>query len=206
MRYLRVKNNERYQHYKDRNPPWIKFYHRTLGDYDLRQCPIPSRLCFLYCLLLASETENRIPYDLEYLSERMGFQVDESVLTPLIHGEFLLASGARRVLAHDATDSSLLFSALHSPNQDLKTSDRKSNSHATKTGNGSARGEPLPVDFTPSEEHAKLATARGLELNLELVHFKSKAEELGWVSGNWALKFRSWMIQEVKFRQARRSP
>src|SRR5690606_19747530 len=32
--YLTVKNFERFQHYKDRNPPWIKLYNDLLDDYE----------------------------------------------------------------------------------------------------------------------------------------------------------------------------
>ena len=90
---------------------------------------------------------------------------------------------------------------LRLPNHDLK-----STSHTQKKGQWHTVGSPCPDDFAPSEEHVKLAKARGLELNLELLHFKGKAMEAGWTSGNWNLKFRNWMLQEVKFRQARRAP
>ncbi len=110
MQYLRIKNFNQYQHYKDRNPPWIKLYRAILHDYELRSLPIPSRLAYIFCLIIASETDNRIPHDLNFLTARFGFDVDESVLTPLITSRFLLASGAIRVLAPDALCSSLLFS------------------------------------------------------------------------------------------------
>lgn len=79
-----------------------------------------------------------------------------------------------------------------------------------KEGTRSARGQnlaedmPIPEDWTPTDEHAKVAKARGLELALEATHFKGRAQEQQWLSGNWNLKFRNWLIQEVKFRQARR--
>ena len=130
MQYLRIKNYEQYQHYKDRNPPWIKLYRAILNDYELRSIPLASRLAYVFCLIIASETDNRIPNDYVFLSARFGFEINESVLTPLIDTGFLLASGARRLLARHATSSSLLClsdSSLHSlpPKSDLK-----SNGHA----------------------------------------------------------------------------
>ena len=74
-----------------------------------------------------------------------------------------------------------------------------------KRGNGSALGVPIPEDFAPSESHVKLAKARGLELNIEVLHFKGKAQEKGWLASNWGLKFTNWMLQEIKFRAARRT-
>jgi hypothetical protein len=122
MQYLRIKNYEQYQHYKDRNPPWIKLYRVIMNDYDLRQVPLSSRLAYIFCLIIASETDNRIPNDHVYLAERFGFPIDESVITPLITSGFLLASGARRALARDATCSSLLFSSEKSPLNSLSSS------------------------------------------------------------------------------------
>jgi len=34
MQFLAVKNFERFQHYKDRNPPWIKLHAAVLDDYE----------------------------------------------------------------------------------------------------------------------------------------------------------------------------
>lgn len=37
--FLRVKNFDRFQHYKDRTPPWIKLYNDLLDDYDFSCLP-----------------------------------------------------------------------------------------------------------------------------------------------------------------------
>ena len=47
MHHLRVRNWERYQHYKERNPPWIKLYVELLDEeclaaFRTRQA---ARLC-----------------------------------------------------------------------------------------------------------------------------------------------------------------
>lgn len=130
MQYLRIKNYEQYQHYKDRNPPWIKLYRSILNDYEFLQLSLPCRYAYVGCLILASETDNRIPRDPVYLGQRLGITRDnypdidlsEHILTPLITSGFLLASGARRALARDATSSSLLFSSEKSPLKSLSSS------------------------------------------------------------------------------------
>lgn len=116
MRYLRIKNYDQYQHYGNRNPPWIKLYRCIMNDYELRMAPIASRLAYVYLLIIASETDNRIPYDCAFLSERFGYEVNELTLSPLIDSGFLLASGTRRTLAR----STLLLPDLNSLNPDLK--------------------------------------------------------------------------------------
>ena len=126
-RFLRVKNLEKYQHYGTRrNPPWIKLYREFLSDYQLRQCPIPSRLFFGCCFILASETSNCIPFDVKYLSDRVGFVVDDSVITPLIQSGLLLASSASALLATDEKRSNLLLSDLSSLQSSLSSEGRES--------------------------------------------------------------------------------
>lgn len=137
MQYLRIKNYEQYQHYKDRNPPWIKLYRCIMNDYDLRSVPVTSRLAYVYLLIVASETDNRIPNDHKFLSARFGFDVNELTINPLIDSGFLLASGARRLLACHATSSSLLSSSeesdLNSLKSSLKSPDLKSKDHSSKS-------------------------------------------------------------------------
>jgi len=67
MSFFSVKNYEQFQHYKDRSPPWIKFYNSVLDDYDFTSLPDASRSHLVAIWLLASRTNNRIPYDSEWV-------------------------------------------------------------------------------------------------------------------------------------------
>ena len=67
MQYFGVKNWSRHQHYKDRSPPWIKLYNDLLDDYDFTQLPDVSRAHLIAIWLLASRTNNRLPYDAAWL-------------------------------------------------------------------------------------------------------------------------------------------
>lgn len=116
MQYLKIKNHDKYQHYSTRNPPWIKLYRSILTDYDLLQVPEISRLCFIYLTIIASETDNQIPSDLNYLGHRFGFTVTKAHLTPLINRGLLLASSASVLLAEGHITSSLSLSSLNSLN------------------------------------------------------------------------------------------
>lgn len=103
-----------------------------MGDYDLRQVPVQSRLCFIYCTIIASETDNRIPFDCNFLSDRMGFKVTEAIVTALIDRGLLLASGARRLLASTEKCSSLLFSSGSSLNSPILIPDLRSTDCASE--------------------------------------------------------------------------
>lgn len=54
---LKVKNWEKYQHYKDRNPPWIKLHKSLLQDRAFMLLAPASKCLLMLLWLLASETE-----------------------------------------------------------------------------------------------------------------------------------------------------
>lgn len=89
MRFLSVKNLSKYQHYSKRNPPWVKLHREFITDYHLRNFSVQTRLFFSCCWLLASESDNKIPYDLRFLSERVGFKVTQHTLDPLLSASLI---------------------------------------------------------------------------------------------------------------------
>lgn len=69
--FLVVKNFERFQHYKDRNPPWIKFHYATLSDYEVTSLSDAAQGQLFKFWLLASRYDNLIPYDLKWLKREI---------------------------------------------------------------------------------------------------------------------------------------
>ena len=69
--YLRVTNYERYQHYKNRRPIWIKLYVDLLDDYQLKKQKPHVRLLAMLLLLVAAKQDNRIPHDPEWLAQEL---------------------------------------------------------------------------------------------------------------------------------------
>lgn len=97
MTTFSVKNFERFQHYKDRSPPWIKLYNELLDDYNFSKLPDASKWHLIAIWLLASRSDNKIPYDAAWIAGRinantpvdleifahLGFiVVDQSLQTP----------------------------------------------------------------------------------------------------------------------------
>ena len=52
---LKPKDWDKFQHYKNRNPPWIKLYRGLLDDHDFYKLPVASRALAPMLWLLASE-------------------------------------------------------------------------------------------------------------------------------------------------------
>src|SRR5262249_51283737 len=70
-RTFHVKNFERFQHYKDRAPPWIKLYNELLDDYEFSCLQDASKLHLILIWLLASRSDNNLPYDPAWLARRI---------------------------------------------------------------------------------------------------------------------------------------
>jgi len=72
--HWRIRNWERYQHYKLRNPPWIKLYRDVLGDRDLMDLTDSQKWCVVGLLILASLTDNKIPNDPSYVRRQLSMK------------------------------------------------------------------------------------------------------------------------------------
>jgi hypothetical protein len=88
---LAVKNFERFQHYKDRNPLWIKLYYELLDDYAFANLPDASKWHLVAIWLLASRNKGVVPSDSKWLAKKIG-ATEKLNLEILIANGFLIAS------------------------------------------------------------------------------------------------------------------
>jgi hypothetical protein len=74
-RYLRVRSLEKYQHYHKRRdnwkPSWIKLHTQCLRDYNFTGLPDAARCHLMLIWLLASQMDNKIPYDETWISHEI---------------------------------------------------------------------------------------------------------------------------------------
>jgi len=71
MEWLEVKNWQKYQHYKDRRPPWIKLHVSVLNDSKFSMLSCASKGLLMQLWILASESDGKVPYDLNELQFRL---------------------------------------------------------------------------------------------------------------------------------------
>lgn len=96
MEYLKVKNWTQFQHYKDRNPPWIKLHFALLSSPDWVMLDDASRVLAVACMLIASRNAGAIPDDPAYL-KRVAYLHRTPDFKPLIECGFLEhASGCKQ--------------------------------------------------------------------------------------------------------------
>ena len=86
---LSVKDWGRFQQYKDRNPTWIKLYLSLLDDYEFQKLPDATKAHLLLIWLLAARCDNRIPYDAEWIAQRIGVQAENLQIERLVEGGWL---------------------------------------------------------------------------------------------------------------------
>ena len=97
--YFRVAKLGDYQHYKDRRPAWVKLHRHVLESYDFGRLQDASKWLALGCILLASESENRIPWDEEWIARRLQMTTKPN-LNDLLSGGFIeLCDPASNLLA-----------------------------------------------------------------------------------------------------------
>lgn len=101
-RYVSIANWEKFQHYNDRTPPWIKLYNSLLDDYEFSCLHDASKLLLMMLWLLASRHENKIPADIKWLKKQLPIDGDVDI-KPLIEQGFIIdASNALAVCKQDA--------------------------------------------------------------------------------------------------------
>lgn len=166
MKY-RIKNWDRYQHYRQRNPPWIKLYTDLLASEDWVTLDDPSRVLLVACLLIASKTDGEIdgtPSGLTYL-KRVAYLRKTPNLKPLITGGFLI--GASTMLA-DSFASKQVASSSVSVSVSEKEEERCGEKKEKKQAGKGPHGEFSNVLLT-EEEFIKLGQrfGKGLARRIE---------------------------------------
>jgi len=137
---LTPKNWEKFQHYKDRAPAWIKLHRSLLDDYKFHCLPVASRALAPCIWLLAAEYENgemcATPAEIAY---RLHYSIDEltEAIKPLIDSGFLV-------------DASSVLAARY---QDAIPEKKEEKRREEKSANGSARS--LALASEPSSGSGK---------------------------------------------------
>lgn len=110
-RRLRVRNWERFQHYKQRNPPWIKLYRALLLDPDFVELPDATKGHLVGIWLLAAGTiDGSIPFDNGIIKNLLHARetVDLELLVSLGFLEILTSSvvlAPERMLRREETET-----------------------------------------------------------------------------------------------------
>ena len=188
MRYLMVKNLATYQHYKDRDPKWIKLYYSILDDEAFIFLDETLRCRYMTCLILASRSNNRIPADPQYLKKVMRLDKVPN-LQPLIDNGFLVYTESSLSLDECTSPlslSPLLSSSLSSPNP-------KGEKIVKKRGM-----REIEDTDKPTEKHLSFAKSLGIDPGPEWARFKNYCLAHGKQYVDFEAAFRNWLANPLR--------
>lgn len=101
--YLAVKNWTEFQHYKDRNPPWIKLHRALLDDYEFARLQDASKAHLMLIWLFASQADGRIPNDPKFIQAKLGLDKQPDLQVLVESGFLIPEQNASTPLALDAS-------------------------------------------------------------------------------------------------------
>jgi hypothetical protein len=99
MKMLSIKNFTRFQHYSRRLPPWVKLHASVLDDYAFGCLQDASKAHLMLLWVLASRCNNKIPYDVAWLTKRLGAHSPVDVEELVLHGFIEVTDDASAMLA-----------------------------------------------------------------------------------------------------------
>lgn len=100
-RMFGIKNWTRFQHYKDRNPPWIKLHVEILASEDWVTLDDASKLLMLVCMMIAAKHDGCVPDNPAYI-RRVSYTAKLPNLKPLIACGFLVPLADASTMLADA--------------------------------------------------------------------------------------------------------
>lgn len=96
--FLMVRNFGTYQHYKDRNPPWVKLYRALLDDADLMCLPDASKWLAVGLLLVSAKYDNKLPNNPKWVANLLHMETPAD-LEALVNCGWLTTYDASSALA-----------------------------------------------------------------------------------------------------------
>lgn len=195
-KFIRVKNFEEYQHYTDRNPPWIKLHRRLFEDYEFSCLQDASKLHLVLIWLLASQLNNKIPYDAAWIKTRIGIR-GEIDLNVLIQKGFLLVEQNDSDALADCQQNGVTEAEAYKTT-DKEKRERKAASQPLAARKHS-KGTSWPSGFSLTPERRRYAQDHGIT-NPEDVWecFQNHHQAKGSIFKDWAKAWRTWVLREKR--------
>ena len=139
--YLRVRNWEKFQHYKNRNPPWIRLHRTLLRDHKFHQLTEVQQWQLVRIWLLASECENHLAWDEKWI--RRAIQSSRKVdLDALLELGFLEPSVEKSLPPRSREASDVLAEREQDAEPEADSSDSSDSSRQSFTPQAAKQHRP----------------------------------------------------------------
>jgi hypothetical protein len=131
-KYVRIVNWDAFQHYKDRNPPWIKLHRELLTSETWVSSSNDDRALAIAIMMLAAESGNKVPANTRFI-QRRAYLEKEPDLSGLVALKFI------EIIGENGDASKPLANAR----PETENRDREQSSVADATG----AAAPSPIDL-----------------------------------------------------------
>lgn len=202
MKTFSVKNFERFQHYKDRAPPWIKLYNELLDDYEFGRLPDASKMHLIAIWLLASRSDNKIPYDSAWVARRINANTKVD-LTLLACAGFIVVDQQLHIAEQVASTT------LADSKQDacLEGEERRERVETEQIAASPAKSRKKPVrsipdNFEMNATNHSYASSFGFtdaEKKREHQRFIMHAKAKGLTYADWDAAEHNWITKAAEF-------
>jgi hypothetical protein len=177
----RVKNWAKFQHFKDRRPPWIKLYRDILDDMNWHKLEPAAAKALVSLWLIASENDGQLP-DVETLAFRLRKSDSEirAIVISLSHW-----------LEHDDNSVTSTRYQVDAPERETeRETEKEEKPAAVASARPPNRKKSLktgmPDGFSISERVRAWASEKGYSnLDAHLDAFRRKASAKGYTYVNW---------------------
>ena len=179
----RVKQWRQFQHYRDRNPPWIKLHFSLLSSMDWVTLNDESRVLAIACMLIASRNDGCVPGNPDYI-RRVAYLHKAPNFKPLIECGFLEPDSDCKQMLADAR-----------PETETETEKRQSRE---VNSDARPRGTRLQPDWFPTEDQKRWAGKTRPDLDVATVvdsfrdYWVAAPGQKG-VKLDWDATFRNWV-------------
>lgn len=196
---IRIKNWDKFQHYKGRQPPWIKVYIELLDDVEWFNLSGTDAKALVMLWLIASETNGELP-----ANNKLAFRlrIKETQLIQILEG-------LSHYLEHDA--STVLSPCLQHACLETETyreeayreeTEGEEELEGARVRQPATRPTRLSADWQPPHEELVWVAAAfpRLDAKAETEKFRDHFLANGKVMAKWHHAWRNWMRRAITYQ------
>ena len=203
---FRIRNWAKFQHYKDRNPPWIKLHYELMSSVDWVMADDQTRLLMVVCMMIASRHDGYVPNNPDYIQKMSHINKKPDLVSLCNTGFFEHASNMLATCKHDASKCLRSASASVSDSSLIPEGDCKGGVKVSSQKYGE-----LGNVLLTNEEHDKLKSkhkAEELAMGIEILDaYLAQPRNAKRYKNHYAvLKETSWVWDRVREKTESQQP
>lgn len=152
MRYFKIKGFDKFQHYKDRNPPWIKLYSSLLSDLKFNAMTDSQQITLIKLWVLSSQNGNRLAYDSQLIRRQLASNSRVSL-------DFFAQAGWIEIYSDSSENDSKMLCLVQSTEKEIE---REKEIYINGDSNKTAENQSTPPTKKPEFVILDLDYARAM--------------------------------------------